>query len=107
MADRHPNEYPVTKILESLDEMIVQQRAKCLKIARRINPRLTPDDLMNPFDWPEVNENPQFVWEDGLLAGLQSAHAAICADFKPALDYEVRRLETEGEADNLNQSTCE
>lgn len=91
--DRDPLE--MKALLALLDEMIVQQRTKCLKIARRINDRLTPDDLMNPFDWPEVAENPQFAWEDGLLAGLQAAHAAICAKFdNPGPDYEVRRLET-------------
>ena len=85
-------------LLRMLDEMIVQQREKCLKIAHRINPRLTPDDLMNPFDWPEVSENPQFIWEDGLLAGLQATHAAICARYKAQDEhYEVKRLKTEGE----------
>ncbi|MCC5874881.1 MAG: hypothetical protein JJU11_01555 [Candidatus Sumerlaeia bacterium] len=83
-------------LLDLLDEMIVQQRSKCLKIARRLNDRLTPDDLMNPFDWPEIAENPQFAWEDGLLAGLQAAHAAICASFEsPGPGYEVKRLKTE------------
>lgn len=92
--DRQPLE--MQPLLNLLDEMIVQQRAKCLKIARRLNDRLTPDDLMNPFDWPEIAENPQFAWEDGLLAGLQAAHAAICASFEPpGADYEVKRLKTE------------
>lgn len=66
-------------VLLLLEEMIVHQRSKVHKIANRLNPRLTPDDLMNPFDWPEVGENPQFAWEDGMLAGLQAAHAAILA----------------------------
>ncbi|MCC7392133.1 hypothetical protein IT571_07215, partial [Candidatus Sumerlaeota bacterium] len=59
---------------------------KCLKLARRIVPHLTPEDLMNPFDWPEVATNPQFVWEDGLLAGLQSAHTALCAHLRAKRD---------------------
>lgn len=71
------------ELLSLLESMMEQQRAKCLKIARRLNPRLTADDLMNPFDWPEVNEHPQFNWEDGVLAGLQSAHAAILAQLPP------------------------
>ncbi len=89
------------EVLRLLDDMIVHQREKCLRIARRIVPHLTADDLMNPFDWPEVAENPQFAWEDGLLAGLQSAHAAICAQHRPgALEgYEVRRLKTGGDAE--------
>lgn len=73
-----------TQALVLLDQMIVQQRAKCLKIAHRINPRLTPEDLMNPFDWPEVGNHPEFLWEDGLLAGLQAAHAALSAQMRDA-----------------------
>lgn len=60
-----------------LDGMIAQQRRKASTIARRLNPRLTDDDLMNPFDWPEVGRNPQFCFEDGLTAGLEAARMAI------------------------------
>jgi len=63
-----------------LDGMIEQQREKLLKIGRRLNPKLTADDLMNPFDWPEVAQNPQFNFEDGILAGLISARMAIGAE---------------------------
>lgn len=63
-----------------LDGMIEQQREKLLKIGRRLNPKLTADDLMNPFDWPEVAQNPQFNFEDGILAGLISARTAIGAE---------------------------
>jgi hypothetical protein len=94
MSQNIPEPIAVDALLKLLDDLIVQQRSKCLRIAHRINPRLTPDDLMNPFDWPEVGENPQFAWEDGLLAGLQSAHAAVCAQYLPSDRYEVRRLKT-------------
>lgn len=67
------------EMLELLRTMIEQQREKVLRIGRQLNPRLTADDVMNPFDWPEVNHNPQFSFEDGLLSGLISAHAAISA----------------------------
>ncbi|MDX2177581.1 MAG: hypothetical protein SF028_14045 [Candidatus Sumerlaeia bacterium] len=70
--------------LELLQRMIEQQRAKVLKIARQINPRITNDDIMNPFDWPEVSNNPQFSFEDGLLAGLISADAALRAQARDA-----------------------
>ncbi|MEO8376658.1 MAG: hypothetical protein ABI579_03230 [Candidatus Sumerlaeota bacterium] len=74
------------EILGQLDGMIVHQREKCLKLARRIVPHLTPEDLMNPFDWPEVANNPQLIWEDGVLAGLQSAHMAINAHLRSRMD---------------------
>ncbi len=65
------------RTLALLDSMIDQQREKVLRIGRRLNPRLTADDLLNPFDWPEVAHNPQFNFEDGLLAGLIAARTAI------------------------------
>jgi len=68
------------RTLALLDRMIEQQREKLLKIGRRLNPKLTADDLMNPFDWPEVAQNPQFNFEDGILAGLISARTAIGAE---------------------------
>ena len=95
MAGKERGMVQTEDVLKLLDQMIVHQRDKCLKIARRINPRLTPDDLMNPFDWPEVSNHPQFAWEDGLLAGLQAAHAAVCAEYPPsAPGYEVQRIKT-------------
>jgi len=94
-----------SKTLTLLDDMIVHQRQKCLKIAHRINPRLTPDDLMNPFDWPEVSNQPEFCWEDGLLAGLQAAHAAIAGTFvRDDAHYEVRRVASEPLPDNSSPS---
>lgn len=95
MSDAKGPDFTERAVLELLDEMIMQQRDKCLRLARKLHPRLTPDDLMNPFDWPELTANPQFLWEDGLLAGLESAHAAICARFPLGeTDYKVRRLRT-------------
>ena len=73
-------EHSRERVMALLDQMIEQQREKVLRIGQRLNPRLTPDDLLNPFDWPEVANNPQFNFEDGLLAGLIAARVAISAD---------------------------
>ena len=61
------------------DEMIAQQRAKVLEIARAANPRLTEDDILSPYDFPELADNSRFNYEDGLLAGLISAQIALRA----------------------------
>lgn len=85
-----------TKALQILDEMIMNQREKCLKIARRLNPKLTPDDIMMAFDWPELRDNPEYIWHDGIAAGLESAHAALAASFPdPDPEYYVRRFKTD------------
>jgi len=63
-----------------LDEMIAQQRAKVLAIARAIDTRLTEDDILSPQDIPELRDDPRFNYEDGLLAGLLSAQMAMRAE---------------------------
>jgi hypothetical protein len=73
-----------------LNEMINQQEGKVLRLARRAVPDLTPEDLRNPHDFPQLSRAPIFNYEDGILAGLRSAHIAIRA--------ELRRLQEDGGA---------
>ncbi len=65
--------------MKELGEAIAQQRAKVLALARRINPRLTGDDVLSPADFPELAGSPAFNFEDGVLAGLISAQAILRA----------------------------
>ncbi|MCB2155339.1 hypothetical protein KQI84_10665 [bacterium] len=60
-----------------LQQMVEQQRTKTLKVARRIDPRMTEDDVMDPHSFPAISTNPAFAYEDGLLAGLVAAHVAV------------------------------
>ena len=60
-----------------LQEMIEFQREKLLKLAREILPDLTPEDLRNPQDFPELIKDPLFNYEDGLLAGYLAAQIAM------------------------------
>jgi hypothetical protein len=63
-------------------DMIEQQERKVLELARRIVPDLTPEDLRNPQDFPSLARDPEFNYEDGLLAGLRAAHMAVRAEFR-------------------------
>ena len=73
----------MTQDLEALfEEMISQQRAKVMGIARSLNPRLTADDVLSPLDFPELAGDGRFNYEDGLLAGLISAQIAVRAHFR-------------------------
>jgi hypothetical protein len=67
------------------DQMIEQQRSKVLKLAREAVPHLSPEDVLNPNDFPELKAHPTFEYEDGILAGLVAAQIA--------LRTELRRLE--------------
>ena len=60
-----------------LQEMIEFQREKLLKLSREILPDLTPEDLRNPQDFPELIKDPSFNYEDGLLAGYLAAQIAM------------------------------
>jgi hypothetical protein len=60
-----------------LQEMIEFQREKLLKLAREILPDVTPEDLRNPQDFPDLVEDPMFNYEDGLLAGYLAVQIAM------------------------------
>ena len=60
-----------------LQEMIEFQREKLLKLAREILPGLTPEDLRNPQDFPELIKDPFFNYEDGLLTGYLAVQIAM------------------------------
>ena len=59
-----------------LDEMIAAQRERVIELARRIEPALGPDDLLQPHDHPGLARNPDFNFEDGILAGYLAVRAA-------------------------------
>ena len=60
-----------------LQEMIEFQREKLLKLAREILPDVTPEDLRNPQDFPDLVKDPLFNYEDGLLAGYLAVQVAM------------------------------
>ncbi len=53
------------------------QAERVASLARRINSRLTPEDLRNPQDFPELSQDPDFNYQDGTLAGIEAARAAL------------------------------
>jgi hypothetical protein len=63
-----------------LDEMIEAQRRRLLELATRILPGVTGDDLFQPHDHPALAANPEFNFEDGILAGYLAIRAALRAN---------------------------
>ena len=61
------------------DELIALQRKKVLNCALRILPHLTEDDILQPNDFPELEMNPHFRYEEGVLEGLMTARMAHLA----------------------------
>jgi hypothetical protein len=71
------------KIWQKIDllmaELVNYHQEQVLKLGRRIIPRLTPEDVLQPNDYPELENNPHFRYEEGMLSGIQTAQMAIRA----------------------------
>ena len=61
------------------DELIALQRKKVFNCALRILPHLTEDDILQPNDFPQLEMNPHFRYEEGVLEGLMTARTAYLA----------------------------
>ena len=59
-----------------IDELIEHQQKVLLALGRRIVPDVTLDDLMQPNDFPKLEQHPAFRYEEGVLHGLQMAKAS-------------------------------
>jgi hypothetical protein len=66
-------------IEDLLEELIAGQRVRLLGIARRIDPAIAPDDLLQPHDHTGLAGHPNFQFEDGILAGYLAVRAALRA----------------------------
>lgn len=64
-----------------LDELIAHQQKVLLALGRRLVPNVTLDDLMQPNDFPVLENHPLFRYEEGVLHGLQAAKSALLASF--------------------------
>lgn len=62
-----------------LEELIEGQKKKLFQSARRIVPHITPDDLLQPNDFPELEHHPHFRYEEGILDGMQVVRHALLA----------------------------
>lgn len=66
-------------------ELEALQVGKVLDLARRLRPGLTLEDVRNPHDFPELGD-PDWQYEDGVLAGIQGVLAAVRARAREAED---------------------
>ena len=74
------NDYVDWNVLETILEAISNRQQKALlKLGRRIVPTLTPEDMLQPNDYHELENHPEFRYEEGILAGVQTIQAALRA----------------------------
>ena len=60
-----------------IEEMITHQKSKLLKLANEILTGITEEDLLQPFDFKELEMHPTFRYEEGILHGILSLRAAL------------------------------
>lgn len=61
------------------EELVGAQRKKLLAFARTLIPHLTEDDILQPNDFPLLENHPRFRYEEGILEGLLTARMALLA----------------------------
>ena len=70
------------EMLHLFEELISLQKETLLRLGREIIPHLTSDDLLQPNDYEELELNPYFRYEEGVLAGMQTVQTALFALLK-------------------------
>jgi len=61
------------------EELVKQQEEKVFKFAQRIIPHITREDVLQPNDFPALENHPLFRYEEGILEGLRTAQMAYTA----------------------------
>jgi hypothetical protein len=56
-----------------LDEAVNLQKEKLFHLARRLVPYITYEDILQPCDFPELENHPIFRYEEGVFEGLLTA----------------------------------
>lgn len=74
------------EILNLLRELIEEQKKTLLKCGREFIPNLTSDDVLQPNDYPLLENHPIFRYEEGVLAGMQVIQSALFARFRELED---------------------
>lgn len=67
------------RIEETVNQIAEQQRKELLKCGRRLIPNLTTEDILQPNDYNQLENNPHFRFEEGVLAGVQTLQMALLA----------------------------
>jgi len=70
---------PVTRLEALLEELIDAQERKLRRLGERIVPGITLDDLLAPDDVPALAADRDFMYEDGVLAGMMAVRTAVRA----------------------------
>lgn len=60
-----------------IKELVEAQQRIILQLGRRLVPDVTADDVLQPNDFPALENNPHFRYEEGVLAGVLTVQMAL------------------------------
>jgi hypothetical protein len=66
-------------IEKTIQEILEMQHRRTLACGRRLVPNLTPDDMLQPNDFPQLENHPDFRYEEGVLEGIRTVEMALRA----------------------------
>lgn len=64
-------------MVTELEKMADFERNKLYQLAKRLVPHLAPEDILQPQDFPELEQNPEFRYQEGVVIGVETALAAL------------------------------
>ncbi len=67
------------EMVQTLEKMVDLERKKLLAFANRLLPSLTYDDILQPQDYPELEESPEFRYLEGVCIGIETSLSALYA----------------------------
>lgn len=67
------------KIESLINQIVESQQKEVLKLASRIVPHITSEDVLQPNDFIELENHPHFRFEEGVLSGIQTTQMALLA----------------------------
>lgn len=67
------------EVKKLFEELVENQEKRLYKLGLEIRPNLTLDDLLQPNDYPELENHPEFRYEEGVLEGLKTSYMAYLA----------------------------
>lgn len=67
---------------KELESLVEYHKKKLFEFGRRIVPYITPEDILQPNDFPELENHPEFRYQEGVLAGIHEAIVALRAASK-------------------------
>ena len=74
------------EIKNLIDQIIHAQEGKLLNCGRAFIPNLTSEDVLQPNDYPVLETNPHFRYEEGSLAGMHTIRCALLAFFQDSVE---------------------